>query len=236
MDAKEALIRLGGVAPAAAIRRLASARSLARAIESGTVVRDGRGRYSLRTMDDALHAANALSGTVSHLSAALFWGWELKSAVPLPQITVPRKRRVTPERRSAVRLHWADLTPDQISPPGVTSRPRTITDCLTTCPFDEALAVADSSLRHGAFTPEGLRALATSLRGPGSGAARRAATLADARAANPFESVLRALAIDARLDVEPQEQIGEFRPISSMSDDAWFSRLTHTRGTAADLL
>ncbi|MFL6159741.1 MAG: hypothetical protein ACJ72D_26945, partial [Marmoricola sp.] len=65
---------------------------------------------------------------------------------------------------------------------------------------------------------------------------RRAATLADARAANPFESVLRALAIDARLDVEPQEQIGEFRPISSMSDDAWFSRLTHTRGTAADLL
>jgi very-short-patch-repair endonuclease len=162
-------------------------------------------------MDEAVHAANALSGVVSHLSAALYWGWEVKEA-PAAQVTVPRKRRVRPERRIGVGVHWADLTPDQVVAPGVTSRQRTLSDCLTTLAFDEGLAVADSALRHGACTQQGLTALAHGLRGRGSGTARRVAGLADGRAANPFESVLRALAVDAGLDVEPQQQIGEFRP------------------------
>ena len=61
--------------------------------------------------------------------------------------------------------------------------------------FDEALAVADSALRSGAVTAEELRSASARLRGTGSRAARLVAQYADHRAANPFESVLRALAL-----------------------------------------
>ncbi len=46
------------------------------------------------------------------------------------------------------------------------------------------------------------------LRGPGAARARRTAALADGRAANPFESALRAICLDVvGLDVEPQVTI-----------------------------
>ncbi|MCZ4498392.1 MAG: hypothetical protein JWQ74_945 [Marmoricola sp.] len=124
-----------------------------------------------------------------------------------PHVTVPRNRRVDRERRRSTEVHWADLNVDDLRPPGVTSWMRTVTDCLTSCPLDEALAVADSALRHGAVTPAALVAAAAVLRGPGSAAARRVARLADGRAANPFESVLRALALEVGLDVVPQVPI-----------------------------
>lgn len=212
MRVEEAVARLGGITTRAAIRRLVSARELRRAIDEGRVARDGRGRYSLPSVDHAVHAANSLAGVVSHLSAAQLWGWELKTPPALPHVTVPRKRRVTPARRTEVTVHWTDLhSSDVVS--GVTSATRTLVDCLTTCPFDEALAVADSALRHGAMRSSELRQLTAGLGGRGSGAARKVAALADGRAANPFESVLRAIAIEVpRLEVEPQVQIGEHRP------------------------
>ncbi len=57
------------------------------------------------------------------------------------------------ERRVAegVALHRADLAPQDVVG-SVTSVRRTLTDCLRWLPFDEALAVADSALRHGAVT------------------------------------------------------------------------------------
>jgi very-short-patch-repair endonuclease len=45
------------------------------------------------------------------------------------------------------------------------------------------------------------------VRGAGAGAVRRVLRHADARAANPFESVLRALCIEADLPVEPQAEV-----------------------------
>jgi very-short-patch-repair endonuclease len=86
----------------------------------------------------------------------------------------------------------------------VTSRERTLVDCLRTLPFDEALAIADSALRAGDVTSEDLARIARGARGPGSRQVRRVAAMADGRAANPFESVLRALAIEEGLDVRPQ--------------------------------
>jgi very-short-patch-repair endonuclease len=87
---------------------------------------------------------------------------------------------------------------------GVADRPtlvaatprRTLVDCLRHLPFDEALAVADSALRHGSLDPERLAEIAAAVRGPGAAAVRRVAAHADGRAANPFESVLRALALE----------------------------------------
>ncbi len=45
-----------------------------------------------------------------------------------------------------------------------TSKVRTVLDCATELPFDEALAVADSALRHGDVTREELDAAMPSRR------------------------------------------------------------------------
>jgi len=72
-----------------------------------------------------------------------------------------------------------------------------VLDCARKLPFDEALCVADSALRDGAVTASELREEAARLRGRGAKQARRVAAYADGRVANPFESVLRAIAIEA---------------------------------------
>lgn len=70
--------------------------------------------------------------------------------------------------------------------------------------------MADSALRHGDVTPTGLAALAAGATGAGARQARLVARLADGRAANPFESVLRALSTEVRgLDLVPQVSIRE---------------------------
>jgi very-short-patch-repair endonuclease len=89
-----------------------------------------------------------------------------------------------------------------------TSKRRTLLDCLRRLPFDEALAVADSALRHADSTSAELHRLAADARGPGAKQLRRVVAHASAKARNPFESVLRAIAIEAGLDVEPQVKIG----------------------------
>jgi very-short-patch-repair endonuclease len=88
----------------------------------------------------------------------------------------------------------------------------TLEQCLRTLPFDEALAVADSALREGA-APEVLQVLARDVRGPGAPRVRAVLATATGLAANPFESVLRALTLEVPgLRVRPQVQIGGFRP------------------------
>jgi very-short-patch-repair endonuclease len=94
----------------------------------------------------------------------------------------------------------------------VTSPARTVIDCARALPFDEALSVADSALRSGVVTHEELRAAAVASPRTGRTAVDRVIAAADARAANPFESVLRAIAQSVpELRVEPQVQIGDSR-------------------------
>lgn len=77
-------------------------------------------------------------------------------------------------------------------------------DCLRACSFPAALAVADSALRSGR-SPGWLRAVARDARGPGAVQARNVAEAASALAANPFESGLRAAAMQVSgLTVRPQ--------------------------------
>jgi very-short-patch-repair endonuclease len=82
-----------------------------------------------------------------------------------------------------------------------TSKVRTVLDCAAELPFDEALAVADSALRHGDVTVEQLRA---ALRSDHPPAVRRVVEHATPLAANPFESVLRAILVEARIEMVPQ--------------------------------
>ena len=170
---------------------------------SGAIVRVARGRYSLPVVDDAVRVAHALGGSVWHLSAALHWGWEVKTPPRLPSVTVPRHRQLSPGAPSAS-LHWADLGADDRV--GLVTTPRrTLVDCLRHLPFDEALAVADSALRHESLDRDKLVEVSAALRGPGAAAARRVAAHANGLAANPFESVLRAIALDVSgLHLAPQ--------------------------------
>ena len=201
MDAVTALHRCGGLADHATAVRLSSRRKVRRAVAAGDLIRVAHGRYALPTADVALTAAARVGGVVSHRSAAAWWGWAMKEQPPRPEVTVPKHRRCT---REGVQLRWADLHEDDVREGAVTSRERTLVDCLRTLPFDEALAIADSALRNEDLTKDQLLALAATVRGPGAPRVRRVAAHADGRAANPFESVLRALAIEAGLDVVPQ--------------------------------
>ena len=75
-------------------------------------------------------------------------------------------------------------------------------------PFDEALAIADSALRHRDVTRTKLLRRAETMPDRYRARCLRVATLADERAANPFESVLRAIALGVPgLNVVPQAGI-----------------------------
>jgi very-short-patch-repair endonuclease len=199
-----ALTRLGGVAPSREVLRLTGRRRLARAVRRGTVLRLSRGRYALPTASEARRAAGRLHGVVGLRSAAAHHGWPLKTQPEVPEVIVPRHRKVVASRRSGVRVLWINLADDQVAD-GVTTPFRTVIDCARLLPFDEALAVADSALRSGLVTREELDAI--DVRGAGAAAVRRVLRHADARAANPFESVLRALCLEAGLAVEPQAEV-----------------------------
>ncbi len=164
-----------------------------------------RNRYALPTAKSARLAAARIHGVASHLSAASHWGWELKNQPDRAEVTVPRGRKVREELQSDYAVHWADLGGDAVDG-WFTSRIRTVLDCARRLPFDEALAVADSALRHGVDSSD-LAAAAAELRGPGVAQVRRVIAAADGRAMNPFESVLRAIAVEAGLDVVPQLRV-----------------------------
>lgn len=203
MEVEEAVRVLGGVASWGVLRRLTSRRRVEQAVAAGQIVRVSRGSYALPVVHDGLVLAVRASGVVCLTTAALSYGWEVKSVPDVPQVAVPKDRRLRSDLVERLTPCWVDLTGDDTEG-YATSRAKTLEMCGRRLPFDEALAVADSALRHG-FPATVLRTLAREARGPGAARLRRVAHHADARAANPFESVLRALALDVPgLHVEPQ--------------------------------
>src|SRR3954447_278739 len=148
MNLVKELYRLGGVTKRETLIARTSRREVDRALRNGDILRDSRGRYALPVANNAVRAANALAGVASHRSAAMWWGWQQKASDHRPEVTVPRNRRVPPERRHGMTVHWSDLERSDVEGL-VTSRPRTLIDCLRSLPFDEGLAIADSALRNG---------------------------------------------------------------------------------------
>jgi very-short-patch-repair endonuclease len=93
---------------------------------------------------------------------------------------------------------------------GVRATPplRTVLDCAAFLPFEEALAVADSALRHSFVRPQELVAAAASAPRGLRRRQMRVARSADRRAVNAFESRLRAIVLAAGLTgFEPQLEI-----------------------------
>lgn len=204
MGPVDALDRHGGAASHRQVLRLTSRRRLRAAVRAGQVVKVSRGRYVLPTASDAHRAAAELTGTVCLRSAAAHHGWAMKVQPPVPEVAVSPRRDLAAERREGVRVLWMPVAADDAAA-GVTGPLRTVIDCARHLPFDEALAIADSALRAGEVTRAELDAVR--VRGAGAAAVRRVLAHADGRAANPFESVLRALCLEAELDVQPQQGI-----------------------------
>lgn len=202
----DVLERMGGVATRAALVGATDRSTFERAVANGDVVLVARGRYALASADAACVAAHRLSGTVSHFSAALRHGWQVKLPPDLPHVIVAKNRVLTRGQDVGVSLHRINLGIDDVD--GVTTaQERTLLDCMRSGDFDEGLCVADSALRDGVSRAR-LHAIARDARGPGSVQVRRIAALADSRAANAFESTLRAIALDVPgLHVTPQVSI-----------------------------
>ncbi|MDP9820255.1 DUF559 domain-containing protein [Nocardioides massiliensis] len=197
----DVLYALGGVARRRTLLAYVSRADLDRAVAAGDVIRKSRGTYAVPEADAAMEAAVRLGGLVSHTSAALLHGWAVKSVPQLPHVTVSRGRRLPREARELAVVHRAELTARD---GWVATKETTLEQCLRQLPFDEALSVADSALRAG-FGTQLLAHIADTAKGPGARQARRIAAAATLLAANPFESTLRAIALDVPgLSVRPQ--------------------------------
>lgn len=244
MSVAQLIVEAGGFATRADLVAATSRAAVDRALEAGEIVADGRGRYATPATDQAIRAAHGLSGVVGLISAALFHGWEVLHEPDQPQVCVPRKRSVSAGRRERIDLHYVDLLPEQVVDDIATDVETTLLHCLTRLPRHEALAIADSALRHG-VPPGTLRRVARIARGPGSRQARWVAEHADGDAANPFESALRDIALDvpglrlrpqrvvstARLEARPDLVDDDLRLIVEADSFAWHGS---RRALAAD--
>ncbi|WP_162803024.1 DUF559 domain-containing protein [Ornithinimicrobium avium] len=207
MDPVEAVRRCGGRASSAQLRELCvRPRDLSAAVRTGHLARTRPGRYRLATLDTQLDVAIGLTATLSHRSAALHHALEVATAPELPEITVRRNRRLSRDQQRRASTTWRDLPASAVAA-SVTPPAQTVLDCARDLPFQESLAVADSALRHGLVDLDQLRGRAARVRGHGAARARRVAAAASPLAANPFESSLRAIALDSGLDVQPQIQV-----------------------------
>ena len=203
MEISRLMAVLGGVADRKTLVRVTSRRAFEEALAAGEIVRVSRGRYVVPAVQKGTELAHAVTGHVCLASAALAHGWKVKVVPARPQIAVPKDRRLPDTTRRLMEVHWVDLAHTDVE--GLaTNASRTLEMCGRRLPFDEALSIADSALREG-FPRQALLDLAASAVGPGSARLRRVARHADGRAANPFESTLRAIAAGVPgLAVEPQ--------------------------------
>ena len=205
MDVTSALARLGGVSPLAPLVSATSRKKVRVAVARGDVVKVGRDRYALPGGSRAVASARRLDGHLSHLTAALHHGWEVWRQPELPQLVVapgtPRPADVAADV-AVFRVPRADRDG------WATGKVLTVLLCARDLPFVEALAVADSALRHRDVTEDELLAAAAAWpEDTIRDRIIRVVRFADARAANPFESALRAIAIEEGLSVVPQYEV-----------------------------
>ncbi len=194
VDVVTAVHRLGGTCTWRELRRAVPWRLIGRAVEAGLVTHPGNGVYALPNADEGRVVAHRLTGVVSHRDAALHWGWKVKVAPTLPDVTVPTGRKLRDSTRRLATTHRRTLALTDVSDGWVTTTVRTVIDCCLDLPFDEALSVVDSALRSD--RPRHVVVAAAASLGPRHRArVLHVVRLATPKAANPFESVLRAIVL-----------------------------------------
>lgn len=201
----EFLAALGGSARSAQLRCHFSGRQINSAIRSGEVARSGRGIYALSSLAQAEKLALEGRAVLFGRSAALAHGWSVLHRPSKVELAVPRGRRA---RRVPGTVVFTRLLPprDLVASGALqaTSAVRTVLDCAAMLPFAEGLAIADSALRTGAATHTDLEAGAATWVGRNRVAQARVLKHMDGRAANAFESGLRAACIEGGVLMEPQ--------------------------------
>ncbi|MDP9885677.1 very-short-patch-repair endonuclease [Sinomonas atrocyanea] len=204
----EVLAAAGGSASFAELRRSCGRRALERAVEDGEVVRAGHGAYALAFVAASHRIALECGAVLYGRSAALALGIGVLHRPRPVELAVARGIKVRPRPSAAIVTRL--LPPQDLWHVGMvsaTSPTRTVLDCAAALPFAEGLAIADSALRRGLVTPEGLEAAAATWTGRNRQAQRRVLEHMDARAANPFESGLRAACLEAGVVLRPQMRI-----------------------------
>ena len=142
---------MGGACDRAAIVTLRGRNEVDRALRDGTLLRTARGRYALPTSPEFVCRASAFAGVLSHRSAAQYYGWAQKNLPSRPEITVARDRRISVAARKPVLPHWSNLPPEHVDGI-VTTRERTLIDCMRNLPLDESIPIGDSAIRCDDFT------------------------------------------------------------------------------------
>jgi very-short-patch-repair endonuclease len=214
MDLLDAVPRLGWVPSRAELIKIASRREVDRALASGRLVRVAQGRYALPgTIVGARVEAARANGVVSHTSAALHWGLAVKEPPGRHMITVPRGRNLSTSRQGRARVFWADLPPADVHREAVTTPLRTVLDCATRLPIEEALVIADAALRSGLVASDELIARAAVAPPQFRARVRRVAAEADSRAQSAFESLVRGYSLDVPgLRLVPQVLVAGYHP------------------------
>ena len=204
MDLISQVTVMGGACERAALVALRGQSQVEAALDDGTLVCTGRGRVALATSPVSLKRASALAGVLSHRSAAQHWGWAQKTVPIKPEVTVPRTRHLSLGARELILPHWSDLEPYDVDGL-VTTRHRTLVDCMRNLRPDESLPIVDSALRADDITHVDLTALAAATRGRGRTRIQGIAAAATGKSMNAFESVLRSQAnLVPGLQVEAQ--------------------------------
>jgi Transcriptional regulator, AbiEi antitoxin/Protein of unknown function (DUF559) len=192
-----------------------SAKDLTRLVRAGAIARLAHGVYRSGggAVLDPAGISRSMKVVISDESAAAWWGANLPHAPEVLYATAPRNRRQRQTCPRGLRLHRADLRPDEIDQSGgaiVTTPTRTVLDVARSKPLPEALAIGDSMCRLGLTTAAEIEQAALALpRGPGRPKAVRVASLIDPKAESVFESISRARIAMAGLAL-PTSQVNVF--------------------------
>ncbi len=207
MDVISRVTLLGGACHRSTLLETHSRADLDRALAAGDLIRTGRGRYALGNARDFVVTASRVGGIASHRSAALFHGWALPHLPERPDVSFPRNRHLSSGARRLVVPHWVDLHDADVEGI-VTSRRRTLVDCMRNLPLHDSVPIVDEAIRADDFTHRDVKAIAQSTQGRGRARIMAVAEEATSKAANEFESLLRAhTALVPGLDLQAQPPV-----------------------------
>jgi hypothetical protein len=205
--------------------------------ERGDLVNLRRGVYAVRSTYDELapeeqyrvrtHGALLVLKepvTLSHETAALWCGLELLRA-ELTTLHVTRPELPASRLEAGIHHHPGALPSAHLATVRgvrVTSAVRTAVDIARSSSFEAGLAAVDSALRGGADKAELVAAIDFCRAWAGARRASRAVAEADGRAANPGESLSRALLVTAGLaPTDLQVEIRDGRGLVGYADFSW---------------
>ena len=176
------------------------------------------------TLEDRLRAWALVlpeSAVWTHLTAAEVRGWWLPNALPHPVFAAVGPRDRHPQRRGlAVRRLQQPPQAEIVRGLRLASGRETLLAAAQHLAMLDLVPLADSALRRGDCTMDGLAEVAASGR-RGAAVLRSLLPLLDARSESAWESVMRVLHRAVGIPVEPQHQVVDGRGRFVARADLW---------------